>query len=304
MKNTKKIAGLVISLVLIVLFFHPAWLPLPQQIGQTMQDLIQRHFLLEGSAKITAVHILMLIPACLIVWVICTLLSMLLDLIGRRNERAATVMHLLQSIVRYFGVIGALFWGLSILGVDTAAVLASVGIIGLIIGFGAQSLIEDIITGFFIIFEGEYGVGDVIILDDFRGTVRSVGVRTTVIEDAGGNLKIVNNSDIRNLQNRSRNTSQAVCDIGVSYETDVAKLGDLLKDGLQRIMEKHPDMFIAEPVYKGIERFDDSSIVIRFTAETKEDDIFNARRCLNEEVFCLLQEKGIEIPYPHVELVK
>jgi small conductance mechanosensitive channel len=125
-----------------------------------------------------------------------------------------------------------------------------------------------------------------------------------VIEDAGGNLKIVNNSDIRNLQNRSRNTSLAVCDIGVSYETEVAKLGELLKPGLEKIYEKHRDLFIAKPIYKGVERFEDSSVVIRFTAETKEDEIFNARRCLNEEIFCLLHEKQIEIPYPHVEIVK
>jgi small conductance mechanosensitive channel len=299
-KNPKRVIGLIISLGLAVLFCHPGWLPLPQQIRDTMQKLLQDHFLLKGSAGITLAHVLTLIPAFLIVWAVCTVLSLLLDLIGRKNGRAATVTNLLQSIVRYFGVIIALFWGFSILGVNTAAVLASVGIIGLIIGFGAQSLIEDIITGFFIIFEGEYGVGDIIILDDFRGTVRSVGVRTTVIEDAGGNLKIVNNSDIRNLQNRSKNSSLAVCDISVAYGTDMTKLREMLTPELPKIFEKHRDLFISAPVYKGVERFEDSGIVLRFTAETRETDIFVARRALNEEILCLLQRKSVEIPFPQV----
>ena len=126
----------------------------------------------------------------------------------------------------------ALVWGLTILGVNTGAVLAGVGIVGLIIGFGAQSLIEDIITGTFIIFENQYSVGDIIVLDDVRGTVRSIGVRTTVIEDDGGNLKVVNNSDIRNFQNRSRNTSLAIIVCAVSYDTDLRKLEQLMLDKL------------------------------------------------------------------------
>ena len=121
-----------------------------------------------------------------------------------------------------------------------------------------------------------------------------------VIEDAGGNLKIVNNSDIRNLQNRSKNSSLAVCDIGVSYETDIEKLRDVLGAGLATIREKHPDLFLSDPLYKGIERFEDSSIVLRFTAETKEDDIFVAKRCLNEEIYSLLKANKISIPFPQV----
>ena len=300
MKNTKRIAGLVISLVLIVLFCLPGLLPLPQKIAGAMQQLFREHFLLKGDGRITLAHVLMVIPACLIVYVICTAIYFLLELAGRHSGRSATVTRLLESIVRYVGFLAALFWSLSILGVDTAAVLASVGILGLIIGFGAQSLIEDIITGFFIIFEGEYGIGDVIILDDFRGTVRSIGVRTTVIEDAGGNLKIVNNSDIRNLQNRSRNASQAVCEIGVAYETDLERLHGLLEPELPGIRERHSDLFLSAPVYRGVERFEDCSIVLRFSAETKEADIFNAKRCLNEEIIRLLQRKGVDIPFPQV----
>ncbi len=300
MKNGKKMIGLVISLILIAVFLHPGWLPLPAQLSDTMKELIRGHFLLKGDVSVTVAHFLTLIPALLLVWCAYTLLSLLLELIGRKNGRSETVTHLFQSIIKYLAVIVGLFWGLSIMGVNTAAVLASVGIVGLIIGFGAQSLIEDIITGFFIIFEGEYGIGDIIILDDFRGTVRSIGVRTTVIEDAGGNLKIVNNSDIRNLQNRSKNSSLAICDVGVSYRTDIARLPELLQPGLEKMLENSRDIYITAPVYMGVDRFEDSAVILRFSVETRENDIFAAKRRLNRDVFLLLQEKNIEIPFPQV----
>ena len=300
MKQVKRIVGLIISLILIVLFCHPGWLPLPEKTAGTMQSLFDGHFLLRGDAGITVAHVLMLIPAMLIIWVVCTLLSMLLEVIGKAKSRSATVTNLLQSIVKYFSIIIALLWGFSILGVNTGAVLASIGIIGLIVGFGAQSLIEDIITGFFIIFEGEYGVGDIIILDDFRGTVRSIGVRTTVIEDAGGNLKIVNNSDIRNLQNRSRNNSLAICDIGVAYDTDIPKLREILIPELYKIYDEHRDLYLSAPVFMGIESFGDSAIILRFHAETKETDIFAARRRLNEDLLALFRRNGVNIPFPQV----
>ena len=300
MKNVKRTIGIFVSLILIVLLCHPAWLPLPRQTAESMQDLIRGHFLIRGNAGITAAHILTLIPAFLIIWVVYSILSLLLNLLVREESRSATVANLIQSILRYFSVIIALLWGFSILGVNTAAVLAGIGIVGLVIGFGAQSLIEDIITGFFIIFEGEYGIGDIIILDDFRGVVRNIGVRTTVIEDAGGNLKIVNNSDIRNLQNRSKNNSLAICDIGVSYETDIPALRAILPRELFRIYEERRDLYLSAPTFMGIENFADSAIILRFHAETRETDIFIARRRLNEDLLEMFRRNNIQIPFPQV----
>lgn len=304
MKNSRKMIGLLISLVLILLLCNPALLPLPGEMREQMQTLIHDHFLIEGNVRITAAHFLTLAAAFLIIYVVSTLISLILEAVGKKKSRSATVTNLMQSIVRYLSFIVALFWGLSILGVNTAAVLAGVGIIGLIVGFGAQSLIEDIITGFFIIFEGEYGIGDIIILDEFRGIVRSIGVRTTVIEDAGGNLKIVNNSDIRNLQNRSKNSSLAICDIGVSYNTDIPKLRAAIEPELKKLYEWNRDLYLSAPVLMGIEALADSSIVLRFNAETRETDIFVAKRRLNEDILMLLTAHGVEIPFPQVVVHK
>ena len=120
-----------------------------------------------------------------------------------KETRARTVCSLTRSILSYTAVLLSVFFGLRALGVDVTASLASVGVVTLIIGFGAQSLIEDVLTGIFLIAEGRYNVGDILVLDDFRGKVVDISVRTTTLEDSGGNHKIINNSEIRNFHHRT-----------------------------------------------------------------------------------------------------
>lgn len=204
------------------------------------------------------------------------------------------------SLTKFTCTIAAIVWALGILGVNLAGVFASLGVASLIIGFGAQSLIEDAVTGMFIIFEGQYSVGDIIVLDDFRGTVKNIGIRTTSIVDAGGNLKIVNNSDIRNLQQRSRESSVAVCDVGISYATSIPKVEEILAESLPDIYERHKDIFLSAPRYVGVEELASSSVVIRVVADVTEEDYFAGRRILNREMKLLLDSNGIEIPFTQV----
>ena len=117
-----------------------------------------------------------------------------------------------------------LCWGLSILGVDLSTIVTAVGILALVVGFGAESLIADVVTGTFMLFENQYNVGDIVEVNGFRGTVQEIGIRTTSIMDAGGNVKIINNSDMKNILNRSDNASLAVSNIDVPYETDLEAL--------------------------------------------------------------------------------
>ena len=192
MKNKKSVIGAIFALVLLVVLLNPEKIPVSEKTGEAMEELRKAYFLLEGNSHLTLAHVFTLVIAFCLVYLVYTLLTLVLRATGRKSKRTATVTELLCGLFKYLAIIIAVIWGLSILGVNTTSVLAGVGIIGLILGFGAQSLIEDIITGFFIIFEGQYGIGDIIILDDFRGIVRSIGVRTTTIEDNGGNLKVVN----------------------------------------------------------------------------------------------------------------
>ena len=239
-KKGRTYVGIVLVAILAVLLANPAWLPLPQELRDAVSETEKSHLLFQSGAHTTVAQIITLVLAMALVWLLYQVLKLILQGMGKRGGRTQTVTNLIVGLLKYVAVIFAVVWGLSILGVNATAVLAGVGIVGLILGFGAQSLIEDIITGAFIIFENQYSVGDIIILDDFRGIVRSIGVRTTVIEDAGGNLKVVNNSDIRNFQNRSRNDSVALCVVAVSYRTDLRELEKMLREKLPELKEAHP----------------------------------------------------------------
>ena len=302
--KTKNIVFTVIAVILAILLFNPNLLPFSAETRTSMKELITDNFLLEGSMKITLAHILTLILALCVVWIIYTVLKFLLNLRASKSAHDATVAVLLIGLIRYIAVIAAFIWGLHILGVNTTAVLAGAGIIGLIIGFGAQSLIEDIITGLFIIFEGQYKIGDIIVLDEFRGVVRSIGVRTTTIEDAGGNLKIVNNSDIRNLQNRSAKKSLAICNVAVAYDTDLRKLERIVGEALPGMLKGNEELYLSAPRYLGVEELADSGINLKFVVDCKEENIFNAQRRLRRDIKNLFDDVGITIPFPQVVVHK
>ena len=302
--TVKNIVFLLIAIVLAILLFNPNLLPVSTDTKLSMKELITDNFLLEGNAHITMAHILTLILALCVVWIVYVLLRSILKFRAAKSAHDATAATLLIGLIRYLAVIVAFIWGLHIMGVNTTAVLAGAGIIGLIIGFGAQSLIEDIITGLFIIFEGQYKIGDIIVLDDFRGTVRSIGVRTTTIEDAGGNLKIVNNSDIRNLQNRSVNISLAKCDVAVAYDTDLRRLEKVVEEALPKMYEGNKDLYQAAPRYLGVEELADSGINLRFVVDVKEENIFKAQRKLRRDIKILFDESDIRIPFPQVVVHK
>ena len=298
--DMKTIIGIIISIILIVFLINPQWRPLSAETVERIRELRTEHFLIERSGRITMAHIVTLILAIAVVWLIYTIIKAILHAFAGDDEHAGTVATLLTGLVRYLAVIIAFIWGLSILGINTTAVLAGAGIIGLIVGFGAQSLIEDIITGLFIIFEGQYKIGDIIILDDFRGIVRAIGVRTTTIEDTGHNLKVVNNSDIRNFQNRSRKTSLAMSEPSVSYATDLRYLEKVLAENLPKMYEDHKALYKSVPVYYGVQELGDSGVTIRVCVDVDEINVFKAQRQLNRDLKILFDENGIEIPFPQV----
>ncbi|MDO4415413.1 MAG: mechanosensitive ion channel [Erysipelotrichaceae bacterium] len=302
-KATSLIIG-IIALVLIVILANPKLLPLPAETVNSMLELQKEHLMIQRSTMVTGARILTAVLAMCILVVIYLIIEAILHAIGNKSSKSRTVTTMLCGLFKYLFYIIGFVWALSILGVNTTAVLAGVGIIGLILGFGAQSLIEDIITGFFIIFEGEYAIGDIIILDDFRGVVRSIGVRTTVIEDAGGNLKVVNNSDIRNFQNRSRNDSKALVTASVAYETDMKYLEKVIQQAMGPMYEAHKDLYLGVPEYLGVEDLADSGVVLKFAVPVKENNVFAAQRMFRRDLFVLFGEKNITIPFPQVVVHK
>ena len=232
------------------------------------------------------------------IWIGYGVLALLLKL--PKETRARTVCSLTRSILSYAAVLLSVYFGLRALGVDMTASLASVGVVTLIIGFGAQSLIEDVLTGIFLIAEGRYNVGDILVLDDFRGKVVDISVRTTTLEDAGGNHKIINNSEIRNFQNRSQKTSLAVSTVSVGYDADLRAVEAVIADALPAMFEENRAVFLDVPQYIGVEELGESGVVLKLIVSATEENVFAARRALNRSLKLLFDEKGIDIPYPQL----
>ena len=230
------------------------------------------------------------------------LILLILSFLKKGSGRASTLITIVQSLVSYACAIVIICWGLSLLGVNVATIVASLGIIALIIGFGAESLIADVVTGFFMLFENQYNVGDILEINGFRGTVTSIGIRTTSIADLGGNVKIINNSNMKDILNRSNYTSRAVSTIDIPYETDLEEFEPLVPDMMQRIYEKHADKLKSVPKYLGVAELGASGITLKFVSESDENNVYSAQRAMNRELLVEFKKAGVEPPYPQMDV--
>ena len=260
----------------------------------TLQDL--------GDIKLDIASIIRACIMAVAVIAVETLLVLLLGLPKPKSHRVRSVLSIISSLLKYAAGIIILCWGLSIIGVNISTIVASVGILALIIGFSAESLIADVVTGAFMIFENQYNVGDIVEVDAFRGTVTSIGIRTTCITDVGGNVKIVNNSAMKNILNRSDKVSCSVSDFCVPYGTDFEQLESRIRELMQSIDEAHTDMMKNPPRYLGIQSLADSAVVLRFMVEVNEKDIYTGSRVLNHDLLLGFRRMGVECPFPQVDV--
>ena len=247
-------------------------------------------------------NVLKVIAMAALVLFCASLIALILGSLKPASHRARTVLTLLASLTRYLSAIVILCWGLSIFGVDVNTIVASVGVVALVVGFGAESLIADMVTGFFMLFENQYNVGDIVEVNGFRGTVKEIGIRTTSIIDTGKNVKIVNNSDMKNILNRSDNASIAVATIGVPYPTDLEKLEAQIPALLKDIFERHRDVMLSEPRYLGVQELGPSGITLKFIAEIEEGNIFTVPRVLNHDLLLGFRKLGVECPFPQLDI--
>ena len=231
-----------------------------------------------------------------------SLTVVILGLPKPKSHRIRSVLSIISSLLKYVAGIVILCWGLAMIGVNVSTIVASVGIVALIVGFSAESLIADVVTGAFMLFENQYNVGDIVEVDGFRGTVTNIGIRTTSISDAGDNVKIINNSAMRNILNRSDRPSRSVCDIGIPYGTDIEKLEEQIPGLMQSIYEKRSDTMKKPPEYLGIQALADSAVILRFVVEVSEKDIYSCARIMNRELLLGFRKLGIECPFPQVDV--
>ena len=246
--------------------------------------------------------ILKIIIAVAFIQVVGGVLIVVLSLFKNKSGRVGTMSTVLISIVKYSMRIIGFCWVLTIIGVNVSTIFASIGILALIIGFGAESLVADIVTGVFVLFENEYNIGDIIEVDGFRGTVTEIGIRTVSVQDSGGNIKIINNSDLKNIINRSNQKSTAVCDIGVAYETDLEEFDKLVIKIIDEIIDRNPEVFKSGIKYLGVQELGDFSITLRFAAEAEENKVFATRRLLNKELKTAFDRHNVSIPFPQIQV--
>lgn len=224
------------------------------------------------------------------------ILTLLARTMGAKGE---TICRLLHNFLKYISVLALLFYCLSLFGIDTATLLASAGILTLIVGLGAQSLVSDILAGLFIIFEGEFQVGDIVTIGDWRGTVVEIGIRTTKILDGSGNIKIISNSDVTGVINMTREYSYSWVDVGIEYGESLERVESILEDEFPNIREHIPNI-LEGPYYKGVVSLGDNSVNIRVMVLCSESDRIQMERDLNREMKLIFDRHNISIPYPQV----
>ncbi|MCK9444677.1 MAG: mechanosensitive ion channel family protein [Tissierellaceae bacterium] len=215
------------------------------------------------------------------------------------SKRAHTIGELLKKVVRYALYFIAVISILDIFNINTTSILATAGIGGLAIGFGAQSLVKDVITGFFIFIEDQYAVGDYIKLDSLEGTVEEMGLRVTKLRAFSGELHIIPNGKIQVVTNSTRGAMRALVVISAPYEEDADKVIDILEEVCQDIKSAN-DAVLEGPTVLGITDLAEDYISITIVAKTKPMSQWSVEREIRKKAKEAFNRENIEIPYRKV----
>jgi len=223
------------------------------------------------------------------------------DTAGEAQRRAATLTALLRRlifIVYWFAVILTL---LSQMGVKIGALLAGAGVAGLALSFGAQSLVRDVISGFFIVLENQIRVGDIAIIDGTAGTVEAIHFRTTLLRDLDGAVHVFRNGSINNLANLTRDWSGYTFEIGVAYKEDTDKVIEVIKrvgEEMKNDAELGKNMIEDMEIF-GVNQLGDSAVTIKGRLKTQPSSQWSTGRAFLARVKKAFDAEGIEIPFPH-----
>lgn len=218
----------------------------------------------------------------------------------RRKQRAETMGSLLKSIVSVvvFSIVG--FMVIAQLGYNIAPLIASAGIIGVALGFGAQSVVKDFLSGIFLILEDQYGVGDTVDVGAASGTVEAVGLRVTRLRDVNGTVWYVRNGELLAVGNMSQQWARTVLDIPVAFSEDLARVREILREVAHDVWgdpEYRPEI-LEEPEVWGVERWDPDGVVVRVVVKTAPQQQWMVARELRERIKDRFDAEGIEIPLP------
>ena len=216
----------------------------------------------------------------------------------KRISRANTLIPLLQSISKYviYFISGVMV--LRELGVDTTAIIASAGVVGLAIGFGAQSLVKDVLSGAFLLFEGIISVGDSVNIGEHSGTVEVFGLRNIHLRKFSGELRVIPFGEVASFGNFNKGYMRAIVEVGIAYEQDVEKGMKALEEIANKWAEENKDIVLEPPIVQGVLSLGSSDVTLRIAIKVKPMTHWGAERELKRKIKDTFDKKGIEIPFP------
>lgn len=214
------------------------------------------------------------------------------------EKRYNTLKGIIKSVTRYTIYFIGFTPILETLGINVSSLLAAAGIGGLAIGFGAQNLVKDVITGFFILLEGQFQVGDYIETGGKSGVVEEMGLRVTKMRDFNGDIHIVPNGSVDRVTNKSTGSMRAWVDISIAYEEDIDNAMKVLEQVCKEIAQES-DKIVEGPTPLGVSSFGGSDMVLSIVARTVPMEQWSTERLIRKRVKEAFDKHGIEIPYPH-----
>jgi small-conductance mechanosensitive channel len=214
------------------------------------------------------------------------------------SGRVYTLEKLLLNIFSYVLFFILIMIVFEVLGIHTTSLLAGASVIGLAVGFGAQGLVSDIVTGFFILLEQQIDVGDYVTVSGFDGIVEEVGLRTTRLRSFDGTLHFIPNRQIVTLSNHSRGNMRALVDIGIAYDADIDQAITVIQSVCDQLAVNNENI-VEGPNVLGVQTIGSSDVVLRVIAQTKNGEQWDVERSLKKAIKEAFDRNGIEIPFPH-----
>lgn len=246
--------------------------------------------------------IIIIISSFLIYFIIKRILKRIFKIRTKATKKEKTIYSLISNIIKWFIIIIAFLMILDVFGVDTKTLVASLGILGLVIGLALQDILKDFISGLFIIFENQYCIGDVIEVKGYKGEVINLGLKTTRIRNYTGEVKIIPNRNVEDVINYSQMSSLAVVDVSVAYEENYDRVEKVINKLLEKLNKDKIPNVKGDIKLLGITKLGDSSIEIRIVAETASYEQFEVERILRKEIKATFDKEKIKIPYPQIEV--
>lgn len=263
-----------------------------------------RHWLIVSGPRV----LMIILGALVLLYLINLVVRLVTGAVARRasspefQKRIKTFGSVLRYTVGFVVLVSAAILVIKEFGIDVRPILAAAGVVGLAVGFGAQKLVQDVLSGFFILLEDQIRVGDVVEVNGKGGLVESVNLRLVVLRDLAGNVHYIRTGQIDVVTNMTKDYSRYVFDIDVAYKEDVDQVIEVLRE-VDVSLREDPEFGprILEPLeILGLDRFEDSAVVVRARTKTVPIEQWNVGREFNRRLKRRFDELGIEIPFPHM----